>query len=85
MSSSWILEKALKLKPCPFCGCDERNLFSTHDGHYGHFVECRTCLARVKEFGSLEEAIDAWNTRSGERNMEYFGNLDEPCVKLFKE
>ena len=48
-----------KLKPCPFCGCKEINVYNMDD--YNH-VRCARCGGQVSHFEHLP--IDAWNTRA---------------------
>jgi Lar family restriction alleviation protein len=56
----------IKLKPCPFCGCEEVN---SHTGSFGYvFFRCPKCSASVtfdKDVYSYnpEEAEKAWNRR----------------------
>ena len=65
-----------ELKPCPFCGCGEGNLYIVAVGQYGYDtvgIFCNGC----KQLVTLEEnecegnngqtrkkAIDAWNRRA---------------------
>lgn len=59
------------LKPCPFCGGEAViSLNGDKPGYRGTMVMCGNCGARTKfftistEYGSTEEAVKAWNTRS---------------------
>lgn len=59
------------LKKCPFCGGEAKiSYLSEKPGYRGTKVECENCGARTKffiistEYGSTEEAVKAWNTRS---------------------
>lgn len=59
-----------ELKPCPFCGGDA----DEYEGDYGNGIYCMMCGAMVGEpihleyrttkRVSIDEAIDAWNTRA---------------------
>lgn len=59
-----------ELKPCPFCGGEA----DEYEGDYGNGIYCMMCGAMVGEpihleyrttkRVSIDEAIDAWNTRS---------------------
>lgn len=50
-----------KLKPCPFCGSKNIDLFE--HGAIVVFVQCDDCLATFPHFDSKQEAIEAWNRR----------------------
>jgi Lar family restriction alleviation protein len=57
-----------KLKPCPFCGGDENGEVHRQQVAYtGGLVKweimCEGCGVTTWEFDTLEEAIEAWNTR----------------------
>lgn len=66
-----------ELKPCPFCGQDkisineERGL---HPGLYRYSAECEWCSgtalgeACTSDSKAYDSAIEAWNTRAGERD-----------------
>lgn len=70
-----------ELKPCPFCGGDA----DEYEGDYGNGIYCMMCGAMVGEpihleyrttkRVSIDEAIDAWNTRS-ERTCIAEENID---------
>lgn len=75
-----------ELKPCPFCGCGDAGIVRTKtifDHVLGFMVLCPDCGGTVgfntdteftafTDFGTEQEAVDAWNTRA-ERTcrMEY--------------
>ena len=62
----------IELKPCPFCGGDA----DEYEGDYGNGIYCMMCGAMVGEpihleyrttkRVSIDEAIEAWNTRAVE-------------------
>lgn len=59
--------KAVKLKPCPFCGFDPWT-FKTDDGWFGIKCDSNRCLVASGVFVTLvneKEAVSAWNTRRG--------------------
>ena len=64
-----------QLKPCPFCGGNaEQNEWSRRGGGTGYGVFCYNLCVRLENERSLsdgydteEEAINAWNTRAGEK------------------
>ena len=71
-----------KLKPCPFCGCEDLDV---HVGiYYGRrhesvTITCNDCLGSI--YGSTEErAIAAWNTR----HVKTCRNLDPLGYNYFK-
>jgi hypothetical protein len=49
----------IKLKPCPFCQGEPALI----DNGSNSYVKCRMCFA-MSDDGSVERAVDAWNTRS---------------------
>ena len=65
-----------KLKPCPFCGCQE--IDRTCTGFGGSFLECVNCDATIYRSASSPvdvlsqeisdaDAINAWNRRVGDK------------------
>lgn len=52
--------------PCPFCGSEELSYLSL----FACEVQCNneSCLTEGPKRDTLEEAIEAWNARSGEKN-----------------
>ena len=74
------------LKPCPFCGGEP----DEYEGDYGNGICCTGCGAmvgepihmdyRVTERVSIEQAIEAWNTRA-ERTCK---NLKQPGYNYMK-
>ena len=75
-----------ELKPCPFCGGDDIEIFSTYPyfrdkNAYGWMAMCADCGCAVGfilhepsmlcvEFATIDEAIAAWNARA-ERTCEW--------------
>jgi Lar family restriction alleviation protein len=59
------------LKPCPFCKGDAKNTSHSSCDCCGKAftgeVTCQKCGARVSHFNTEFEAIEAWNTRDGEK------------------
>ena len=59
---------ATELKPCPFCGSEAVQLYSINTGTsiYGCFTPC--CMGNAQnhlyKFGTVKEAIAAWNRRT---------------------
>ena len=57
-----------KLKPCPFCGCEEISMFEHRDYDGAFFVMCDSCgatLGTALDNMALteEEIAELWNTR----------------------
>lgn len=54
---------AEKLSPCPFpkCGSPTVEIQVDNDGLY--FVRCHTCGSMSGRCGSMQAAVDFWNTR----------------------
>ena len=49
-----------ELKLCPFCGCEELNVFGWSDQYW---VNCPRCETEGPSGETKTEAIDAWNRR----------------------
>lgn len=54
-----------ELLPCPFCGGDAEYTYTRILGD--HSVECKQCTAMVCAKPLKEQAIEAWNKRTGEK------------------
>ena len=52
-----------KLKPCPFCGSDDLEIYIKGTGRRKYAVCCNTCDARGERTKIKEEAATAWNRR----------------------
>jgi Lar family restriction alleviation protein len=54
-----------KLKPCPFCGGDNVDVFNWEVTFQGDYFKayCKDCDFELKPQRTEEEAIKAWNTR----------------------
>ena len=55
------------LKPCPFCGSRDVDVFDAGGEPYGPsqpYVHCNNCCADSKMCDSLDKAIAAWNRRA---------------------
>ena len=52
-----------KLKPCPFCGCNDVRI---EDQETFSFIECEGCLGAFyqREACSVEDNVEAWNKRA---------------------
>lgn len=61
-----------ELKPCPFCGGEAKILIHTFHAlplPSNVQVGCTKCGCRTDPwYGTKREAIDAWNTRTGEQD-----------------
>ena len=61
-----------KLKPCPFCGgnaslhFDPEGVKDTMGRKWAYTITCNRCAASSGLCFSMEQAVDAWNRRSGE-------------------
>lgn len=70
----------MKLKPCPFCGSNDRKVHIRRQGNKGYCVVCSSCGGKgpyvaIKEWHSTKliahrQAITEWNTRIGERSRD---------------
>ncbi len=47
-----------KLAPCPSCGGQPTHIRVR--GVERHFLECCPCQSRTSKYGSLQEAVEAW-------------------------
>ncbi len=52
----------MKLKPCPFCGIEDAEIYADGDWDY-YIVECCNCDSVGPGGNTKEEAIKSWNTR----------------------
>ena len=50
----------IKLKPCPFCGCDAA-MFMLDDRYT---ARCRSCFCGTGEYKDPERASETWNRRA---------------------
>lgn len=54
----------IKLKECPFCGCEDMTIAERpRRTNKLYVVYCNNCEAESGEWDSEEKAIDWWNTR----------------------
>ena len=53
-----------KLKPCPFCGCDDIGIWENDEGYIGYQVYCESCGSMADSYDTPKEAIKAWNRRA---------------------
>lgn len=66
----------IKLKPCPFCLCNDRRVVIRRMGKKGYRVVCGRCggmgpqinIINNDKMGAQEMAVEAWNRRIGEKN-----------------
>lgn len=60
-----------QLKPCPFCGGDaEKYECEETDNIGGWVIGCKKCGSSTKVFfGELVGLDEAWNTRTGEKDV----------------
>lgn len=62
-----------KLKPCPFCGCNEefvaviprRTMIAEKDVKNVYQIICTKCGAKTGSKKTEKEAEEAWNRRTG--------------------
>ena len=52
----------IELKPCPFCGSDELDIWQNDAGNY--FVVCIGCGANGRDERKEEKAVEVWNRRT---------------------
>ena len=55
-----VTRKTLTLKPCPFCA-EETTLNVVQES--SPYVDCMSCHASGPIGDSVQEAVEAWNTR----------------------
>lgn len=56
----------IELKPCLFCGSDD--VFCGEGPEGEDYVECWDCIAKVKSYNGMEDAIVGWNRRAINRD-----------------
>lgn len=54
-----------ELKPCPFCGSDE-DIRVVSEYSEAFYVYCLTCTSCGPSGATSQEAIEAWNRRTGD-------------------
>ena len=68
-----------KLTPCPFCGCVTQKVIGTRINHpdmeWYWKIECKDCHANVGGFETEIQAINAWNRRFCEDDIEEDGYI----------
>ena len=57
-----------QLKPCPWCGDNKQSVLWSD--MYGAYVECNGCKAVGPDARSYEEAVEVWNTRAADAEVE---------------
>lgn len=60
-------DKEIELKPCPFCGRRDSVMIEEHNygnGDFGFFVICEWCGSRSGICPSINDSMEAWNTRA---------------------
>lgn len=57
-----------ELKPCPFCGNDEIQRYNYEPNKWR--VTCRDCRNTTKDWPTLDEAIESWNTRVDDAKLQ---------------
>lgn len=60
-----------ELKPCPFCSDEAKWSYAGAD----YIVFCPGCGASTDKYDTVNEAIEAWNTRA-ERTCSYVEHCD---------
>lgn len=69
------MSEGIKLKPCPFCGTvPQMGVTEPTFGEPRHFVECEGIGCKVvaytpNEYGTAQEAAEAWNRRAVESRI----------------
>ena len=56
-------EELPKLKPCPFCGCNEIDVEESCGDTY---IQCSGCGITSNLYKSKRNAVEFWNRRAGE-------------------
>lgn len=77
--SDGVIMNDEKLTPCPFCGCVTQKVIGTRikfpDMEWYWKVECKDCHATVGGFKTEIQAINAWNRRFCEDDIEEDGYI----------
>ena len=79
MANSDVIIYDATLTPCPFCGGADQRVVGARINHEDQewywSVECKSCHARVQDFHTERQAIDAWNRRFSEDDIEEDGYI----------
>lgn len=75
-----------ELKPCPFCGNDDKNFFdlSKTPALYSH-VYCLKCMAKGPVHMSREKATEAWNARKTPFDLKIAMHNEDSTEREIKE
>jgi len=74
------------LKPCPFCGRDNIEIYPTGYGHPPRYVAlCNSCQAGGPEDLGESGAIEQWNTRPREAELEAWNADLERVLRMYPE
>lgn len=68
-------DKEISLKACPLCGDDDVTIIPTTVMVRGeetekYYVVCCNCEAQTRAFGTMEQAVKAWNERRGDDGLQ---------------
>ena len=58
----------INIKPCPFCG-ERYRVYVREAMLIPYFVQCESCLSRSHHYGTEEQAIALWNTRTSDADI----------------
>ena len=74
------------LKPCPFCGGAEQEVFGVRTlGGWKWDIKCKSCGNQFVKKESESEVIAAWNRRYKKNEVEQDGDITWSFFDLWKQ
>ena len=80
------IKEALKLKPCPFCGCgDIKFNHPNKEMGWRGSINCPACLVTMPRECGDQELIDCWNERAALATLQPDGERREVIARILAD